>query len=57
MMEVPDFEQNHYSRTATVISKNGHDSIRLTNWLAYYDRSYYAKRKNVSIWWDLFQNI
>ena len=37
----PDFEQNHYSRTAKNIYKNGFDSFRIMKWLAYYDRSYY----------------
>ena len=41
MNENPDFEQNYYSRTAIGIYKIGHDAIRLTKWLAYYDRSYY----------------
>ena len=34
----PHFEQDYYSRTATGIYKIGHDSIRQTNWLAYYRR-------------------
>ena len=41
MIENPDFEQDHYSRTATGIYKIGRDSIRLMKWLPYYDRSYY----------------
>ena len=39
MLEYPDFEQNHYSRTATSLHKIAHDSIRLLKWLAYCDRS------------------
>ena len=41
MLESPDFEQNYYARTAIGLYKNGLDSIRLMNWLALYDRSYY----------------
>ena len=41
MLENPNFEQDHYPRTATSIYKIGHDSIRLLKWLAYYHRSYY----------------
>ena len=41
MLENPDFKQNYYSRTATGIYKNGHDSVRLMKRLIYYDRSYY----------------
>ena len=41
MLESPDFEQDHYSRTAIGIYKIGHDSIRLMKWLAYYHRSFY----------------
>ena len=32
-LEVPDFEQNYWSRTATGIYKIGHDSIRLMKWI------------------------
>ena len=41
MSENPDFEQDHWSKTAVGIYKVGHDSIRLMKWLIYYDRSYY----------------
>ena len=41
MLEKPDFEQDHSSKTATGIYKIGHDSIRLMKWICYYDRSYY----------------
>ena len=41
MLENPNFEQNKYSITSTVIYKIGHDSIRLMKWICYYDRSYY----------------
>ena len=42
MLENPDFEQDYLSRTAIGIYKIRHDSIRLMNWIAYYDRSYYV---------------
>ena len=42
MLEFPDFEQDHLSRTADGIYKVGHDSIRFLKWLIYYDRSYYV---------------
>ena len=35
MLKNPNFEQNKYSLTSTGIYKIGHDSIRLTKWLAY----------------------
>ena len=41
MLLNPNFEQNYWSRTATGIYKIGHDSIRLMNWICYYDQSYY----------------
>ena len=41
MLKNPNFEQNKYSQTSTVICKIGHDSIRLKKWICYYDRSYY----------------
>ena len=41
MLRNPNFEQNHFSRTATSIYKIGHDSFRLMKWLSYYERSYY----------------
>ena len=41
LLEISDFEQNYWSRTATGIYKIGHDSIRLMEWICYYDRSYY----------------
>ena len=40
MLENPDFEQDHWSRTAEGIYKIGHDSIRSMQWICYYDRSY-----------------
>ena len=39
MLENPDFEQNRYSITSTVVYKIAHDSIRLRKWICYYDRS------------------
>ena len=41
MCEYPDFEQNYYSGTAGGKYKIGHESIRLSNWLSCFDRSYY----------------
>ena len=41
MLLNPNFEQNHWSITATGIYKIGHDSIRLMKWICFYDRSYY----------------
>ena len=41
MLENPDFEQNHWSKTAEGICKFGHDSIRLMKRICLYDRSYY----------------
>ena len=35
-----NFEQNHYSRTATGPYKIGYDRIRLMKWICYHDRSY-----------------
>ena len=34
-LENPDFEQNHYSRTAEGVYKIKHDSFRLNKWLAF----------------------
>ena len=44
MMKNQYFEQGYWSRTATGIYKIGHDSIRLTNWICYNDRSYYENK-------------
>ena len=41
MLENPNYEHEHYSRTATVIYKKGHDSIRIRKRIWYYDRSQY----------------
>ena len=38
MIEYPDFEPKCYSRTAKGINKTGHDSKRILNWMAYYER-------------------
>ena len=40
VIENPDFEQDHWSRTAEGNYKNAHDSIRLMKWICYYGRSY-----------------
>ena len=41
MLENPNFEQNKYSTTSAGIYKLALDSIRLLEWICYYDRSYY----------------
>ena len=41
MLRNPNFEQDHFSRTATGIYKIGYESIRLMKWICYYDRSQY----------------
>ena len=43
MLLNPNFEQNHYSITSTGIYKIARDSIKLTKWICYYDRSYNEK--------------
>ena len=53
MTENPDFEQNHWSKTAEGIYKIGYDSIRLMKWFCYYDRSYYENY----IYYDLMGSI
>ena len=45
MCEIPDFEQDHYSRTAVGVYKIGHDSLRFLKWLAQIDRSYHENIK------------
>ena len=67
MLENPDFEQVYWSRTAMGIYRNEHDSVRLTNSLAYYDRSYYEnnnysdlkgtilKSLNEIFWWSILR--
>ena len=41
MLEIPNFEPNHFSITSTGIYKSALDSIRLMKWMCYYDRSCY----------------
>ena len=53
MLLNPDFEQNYWSRTAKGIYKIGHDSIRLMNWICYYNRNYY---QNIN-YYDLMGSI
>ena len=53
MLEISDFGQDYWSRTAIGIYKNGHDSIRLMKWICYYDRSYYENIK----YYDLMGSI
>ena len=44
ILKNPNFEQNHWSRTAEGIYKIGHDSIKLRKFVCYNDRSYYEKK-------------
>ena len=53
MLENPDFEQDHWSRTAEGIYKIVHDGIRLMKWLIYYDRIYY----DIMNYFDLMGSI
>ena len=53
LLENSDFEQNHWSKTATGICKIGHDSIRITKFLCYYDRSFY---ENIN-YYDLMGSV
>ena len=53
MTENRDFEQNHWSKTAEVIYKIGHDSIRLMKRICYSDRSHY---ENIN-YYDLMGSI
>ena len=55
MLENPNVEQDCWSRTAKVISKIGHDSIRLLKWLAYYDRSFYEKVRCFDLMGSIFE--
>ena len=41
MLKNPNFDQDHYSRTAQGIYKIGHDSFRLMKLLIHYYRSFY----------------
>ena len=43
LLKNPDFEQNKNLLTSTSICKIAHDSIRILNWIHYYDRSFYEK--------------
>ena len=53
MLKNPNFEQNYWSRTSTGIYKIGHDSIRLMEWICYYDKSYYENKN----YYDLMASI
>ena len=35
MVENPDFEQNHYSKTSTAVYRIGQDSVKLMKWICY----------------------
>ena len=53
MLENPNFEQNKYSLTSTVLYRIGHDSINLMKWICYYDRSHYEN----SNYYDLMGSL
>ena len=53
ILENPGFEQKYYSRTSTGLYTIGYDSIRLLNWLAYYDRSNFENK----IFYDLIASV
>ena len=53
MLKNSDFEQNYWLRTSQGIYKIGHDSVRLMNWICYYDRSHY---ENIN-YYDLLGSI
>ena len=49
MLENPNFEQNHCSKTSTGIYKIAHDSIPLMKWICYFDKSYYENINNYGL--------
>ena len=53
MLEMSDFQQDYWSKTATGIYKIGHDCIRIMEWICYYDRSY---NENIN-YYDLMGSI
>ena len=53
MFKKPNFEQNKYSITSTVIYKIAYDSIRLLKWICCNDKSYYANNN----YYDLMESI
>ena len=53
MLENPNYEQDHFSGTATGIFKIGHDSIRIMKRLWFYDRFHY---ENI-IYFDLVGSV
>ena len=53
MLENPDFEQDHWSKTAVGVYKIDHDSIRLMKWICYYDRSCFEN----NTYYDLMGSI
>ena len=57
MLGNSDFEQIFLSRTAIVIYKIGHDSIRLMKWIRYYDRSYYENFKYFDLLGSIFKHL
>ena len=53
LLENPNFEQNHYSKSSTGIYKIPRDIITLMKWVCYSDRSYY---ENINFY-DLMGSI
>ena len=49
MLKNLDSEQNKNSITSTGFYKIGHDCIRLTKWICYYDRPYYENINSYDI--------
>ena len=37
---IPNFEQNQFSLTARNFYRVGHDSFKLTEWMAFFDKSH-----------------
>ena len=57
MLQNSDFEQNNWSRTAEGIYKIGHDSIRIMNWICYYDRSYHENKNYYDLMGSICKNL
>ena len=53
MLENPNFEQDHWSKTTVGVYKIDHDSIRLMKWICYYDRSCFEN----NTYYDLMGSI
>ena len=57
MIKNTNFEQNYWSRTATGIYKICHDSIRLMNWICYYDRSFHENINYYDLMGSVLQSL